>query len=157
MAPTSAQYVRIARDLVPLSSPLAARIEFASHSRRAAICLLLRPTRTTEFGQAVNRPSPILAQVTFCVQIVNTPGTMWQSRPVGPTRLYHTDFFVADFLAITGSGTNFSFTTLRSPDSHPAPAVPMPPLPVRLYSSPQNTDLAGNEGTSQITFYDSQH
>ena len=29
-----------------------------------------------EFGQAVNRPSPIPAHVTFCVQTVYTPVTM---------------------------------------------------------------------------------
>jgi hypothetical protein len=41
MAPTSAHSVMIARDLVtPLSPPLAARIKFASHSRRSAIRFL---------------------------------------------------------------------------------------------------------------------
>src|SRR5208337_2130911 len=39
-------------------------------------CQLLRPTRTMEFGQAVNRPSPIPAHVTFCVQTVYAPATM---------------------------------------------------------------------------------
>ena len=43
MPPTSAHSVMIARDLVaPLSSPLAARIKFPSHSRRSAIRLLAR-------------------------------------------------------------------------------------------------------------------
>src|SRR5208337_4776549 len=36
-------------------------------------CRLLRPTRTMEFGQAVNHPSPIPAHVTFCVQTVYSP------------------------------------------------------------------------------------
>jgi hypothetical protein len=48
--------------------------------RHSFHCRPLRPIRTMEFGQATNRPSPILAQIIFCVHTVNTPGTMFPVR-----------------------------------------------------------------------------
>src|SRR5258707_11159343 len=55
-------------------------------------CRFLRPPRTIESGQAVNRPSPILAHVTFCVQTVNTPETMFPKLKLLAERVVTEDF-----------------------------------------------------------------
>src|SRR5207302_6250306 len=66
------------------------RSSWAGTTSQSAIpfpCRPLRPIRTMEFGQAINRPSPILAQVTFCVHTVNTPETMFPDSSSRETRL----------------------------------------------------------------------
>jgi hypothetical protein len=56
-----------------VDSKAVGRLGETSGSRRQAGFWAGLPTRTMEFSQAVNRPSPIPAHVTFCVQTVNTP------------------------------------------------------------------------------------